>query len=89
MNRYFLYFLDKGVLLDSDEFLAEDDAEASRIARGRNGERTVELWSEDRRLEVIAPTRTAALLMPGPCSPLPERSAEPAAAAAALKTYPG
>ena len=57
MATYHLYYLQRGMLVGSDELDAVDDDEAERLAASGADGRTVELWSDYRRLRVIAPKK--------------------------------
>ena len=59
MARYHLYFLRQGMLMGSRDIEAADDREAARIAREQGDGQVVEVWSEDRRVRIVAPARVA------------------------------
>jgi hypothetical protein len=59
MSSYRLYYLQAAMLAGSDEIDAPSDVEAARIARGREPERTVEIWQGERRVRTLLPGRAA------------------------------
>ena len=59
MARYHLYFLRQGMLVGSHDIDAADDREAARIAREQGDGQVVEVWSDHRRVRVVAPASAA------------------------------
>jgi len=59
MARYHLYFLRQGMLMGSRDIEAADDRDAARIAREQGDGQVVEVWSEDRRVRIVAPASAA------------------------------
>ena len=55
MATYHLYYLNRGILVGSDDIEAADDVEAERVAAGRNHGRVVEVWNNHQRVGVIPP----------------------------------
>ena len=61
MARYHLYFLRRGMLVGSGDVEASDEAEAARLAAEQSEGRTVEIWTDDRRISVVGPDAASAI----------------------------
>ena len=55
MATYHLYFLKRGLLVESEDIEAVSDNEAARIAEGKDRADLVEVWNAHSRVRIVKP----------------------------------
>jgi hypothetical protein len=55
MATYHLYYLRDNLLIGSDDIEAQDDLEATRIAKARGKGKLVEVWNAHKKVNVVTP----------------------------------